>query len=417
MIVEDIEKLIDYITDCQLGVPVRAMEPLIAAGALAVPALRQALEQWQDDEDRDLIWIVVVLGELRDPNAIDILIRQLREPELDYLAAAASEALAKIGQAAVPALIAETQSADPMVRLLTYATLGWIDDDRCFKTLTETLAKDPELADIVATALTDQGRAEALPLIFEAYQKVAPWQRAELEDAIRAIHLQLPITPLWKKNWRLRYRPSGIWSRFDPDWPAIARTLHRNPKLAGMREDTPLRTLDEIYAAEPKPEEEAETCEDCGAPFEYPTGVPVCPETALTAVIRQVEMLQQWRQSDCEDLFDALDYLDDRLVEAKDKPEAKTRAKREKQLVHLVGLEVERDTCRWLIEQGHESVGQAKAFLLAKAAEFAHRYGDQDGLLQPIKAPIRAASKVGRNDPCPCGSGQKYKRCCLGKVH
>ena len=21
-------------------------------------------------------------------------------------------------------------------------------------------------------------------------------------------------------------------------------------------------------------------------------------------------------------------------------------------------------------------------------------------------------SKVGRNDPCPCGSGQKYKRCC-----
>jgi hypothetical protein len=22
---------------------------------------------------------------------------------------------------------------------------------------------------------------------------------------------------------------------------------------------------------------------------------------------------------------------------------------------------------------------------------------------------------VGRNDPCPCGSGKKYKRCCLGK--
>ena len=25
------------------------------------------------------------------------------------------------------------------------------------------------------------------------------------------------------------------------------------------------------------------------------------------------------------------------------------------------------------------------------------------------------APKVGRNDPCPCGSGKKYKRCCLGK--
>lgn len=32
-------------------------------------------------------------------------------------------------------------------------------------------------------------------------------------------------------------------------------------------------------------------------------------------------------------------------------------------------------------------------------------------------APVRAAgqAKVGRNDPCPCGSGKKYKKCCWGK--
>jgi preprotein translocase subunit SecA len=24
----------------------------------------------------------------------------------------------------------------------------------------------------------------------------------------------------------------------------------------------------------------------------------------------------------------------------------------------------------------------------------------------------KAADKVGRNDPCPCGSGKKYKKCC-----
>lgn len=28
-------------------------------------------------------------------------------------------------------------------------------------------------------------------------------------------------------------------------------------------------------------------------------------------------------------------------------------------------------------------------------------------------APVKAAPKVGRNDPCPCGSGKKYKQCCL----
>ncbi|HYL11294.1 MAG TPA: preprotein translocase subunit SecA [Candidatus Acidoferrales bacterium] len=26
--------------------------------------------------------------------------------------------------------------------------------------------------------------------------------------------------------------------------------------------------------------------------------------------------------------------------------------------------------------------------------------------------PIRAGAKIGRNDPCPCGSGKKYKKCC-----
>jgi len=34
-------------------------------------------------------------------------------------------------------------------------------------------------------------------------------------------------------------------------------------------------------------------------------------------------------------------------------------------------------------------------------------------LLQAADA--KAGPKIGRNDPCPCGSGLKYKKCCLGK--
>jgi len=26
---------------------------------------------------------------------------------------------------------------------------------------------------------------------------------------------------------------------------------------------------------------------------------------------------------------------------------------------------------------------------------------------------VRSFPKIGRNNPCPCGSGKKYKRCCL----
>ena len=33
------------------------------------------------------------------------------------------------------------------------------------------------------------------------------------------------------------------------------------------------------------------------------------------------------------------------------------------------------------------------------------------GSLRPLPAALSAVGK-GRNDPCPCGSGKKYKHCC-----
>jgi SEC-C motif domain protein len=34
-----------------------------------------------------------------------------------------------------------------------------------------------------------------------------------------------------------------------------------------------------------------------------------------------------------------------------------------------------------------------------------------DGTIDPVPTP-RTVTHVGRNDPCPCGSGKKYKKCC-----
>jgi preprotein translocase subunit SecA len=31
---------------------------------------------------------------------------------------------------------------------------------------------------------------------------------------------------------------------------------------------------------------------------------------------------------------------------------------------------------------------------------------------ETVKKPVRKENQVGRNDPCPCGSGKKYKKCC-----
>ncbi|MFA7543096.1 MAG: preprotein translocase subunit SecA [Candidatus Cloacimonadaceae bacterium] len=37
------------------------------------------------------------------------------------------------------------------------------------------------------------------------------------------------------------------------------------------------------------------------------------------------------------------------------------------------------------------------------------RFGDD---IEVKQRPVRTETKVGRNDPCPCGSGKKYKKCC-----
>jgi len=41
---------------------------------------------------------------------------------------------------------------------------------------------------------------------------------------------------------------------------------------------------------------------------------------------------------------------------------------------------------------------------------------EQDGeLVHAPPTPPPAIKRVGRNDPCPCGSGKKYKHCCLNQ--
>ncbi len=40
---------------------------------------------------------------------------------------------------------------------------------------------------------------------------------------------------------------------------------------------------------------------------------------------------------------------------------------------------------------------------------------DQPEEYGEIVEPIRSGPRIGRNAPCPCGSGRKYKKCCLGK--
>ena len=57
-----------------------------------------------------------------------------------------------------------------------------------------------------------------------------------------------------------------------------------------------------------------------------------------------------------------------------------------------------------------EDLGEVEYLLNPKASTSQPRMGNSDNMTVVYKKP-----KVGRNEPCPCGSGKKYKKCCLGK--
>ncbi len=59
-------------------------------------------------------------------------------------------------------------------------------------------------------------------------------------------------------------------------------------------------------------------------------------------------------------------------------------------------------------ESINEDMSQIKEVQYQHADVSADSAEDQ----QPAAAPVRSGPKVGRNDPCPCGSGKKYKACC-----
>jgi preprotein translocase subunit SecA len=67
---------------------------------------------------------------------------------------------------------------------------------------------------------------------------------------------------------------------------------------------------------------------------------------------------------------------------------------------------------RW---QGRQQARAPVPAAMAAMQRGRERAADSAGQRGPIKPIVRQAKRVGRNDPCPCGSGKKYKRCCYPK--
>ncbi len=71
------------------------------------------------------------------------------------------------------------------------------------------------------------------------------------------------------------------------------------------------------------------------------------------------------------------------------------------------------DAEHW-IEAIVPSLAKIHAFWLERRQPLPYPRRRGDGDISPRMRPpvVHGAPKVGRNDPCPCGSGKKYKKCC-----
>ena len=64
------------------------------------------------------------------------------------------------------------------------------------------------------------------------------------------------------------------------------------------------------------------------------------------------------------------------------------------------------------IDEQREADFDAAVIRVCLENEIAQHIKYEDVDTEPVTAPLRAGPRVGRNEPCPCGGGKKYKHCC-----
>jgi preprotein translocase subunit SecA len=64
---------------------------------------------------------------------------------------------------------------------------------------------------------------------------------------------------------------------------------------------------------------------------------------------------------------------------------------------------------RFEVKRKHEKLDEMAKKMMTKEEREA-----EEKLLKETKKvdPLKAKEEPGRNDPCPCGSGKKFKKCC-----
>jgi hypothetical protein len=410
---EAIDGLVDELIDYGVWrMPVPVMEDLIEVGGAAVEPLARVLREVAHEEmEYPATWSAIVVGQLRAPAAAPALVDAILTAPGEFVPVrvAAAEALAAIGEPALPELRRLGASSNPHDRLWSCYATGLIGGRAAFEFLVSSLEADPDMADVVALALSDLGDAAAIEPLHRALGPAEPWQRTDIEGAIQFLHNgSSPRSPA-RVNWRVRYRLNRWLGRYPATWATVLATTRDLPKRRAVTRD--LRPLEEILS-EPVDLDVEERCECCDVPTWRGPGVPVCPKTAVAIPILMADQFGRLRdEAETDDIFEALDDAESRLVELAVR-EPRTRRARERHVDEDDRLRLMLAGLIWAVENGADTLAAASAMLLAHAGRANAEHGDPMGVLTPVRRPARSMRRAGRNDPCPCGSGRKYKKCC-----
>jgi hypothetical protein len=95
-------------------------------------------------------------------------------------------------------------------------------------------------------------------------------------------------------------------------------------------------------------------------------------------------------------LADRLAPLSHRIAAAANDPRNWSLSKTIMMAAHRAGVDI-------------YNAAQLDAFIMRSNEQMAPEYGAMPGFPGTFRRP---GPKIGRNDPCPCGSGKKFKKCC-----
>ncbi|MFA6029825.1 MAG: HEAT repeat domain-containing protein [Elusimicrobiota bacterium] len=424
----EIETLIQNIMDQEVGYPIEGMRALIAKGEAAAAPLQAAVLKRAEEKWFNPVPLLVVLGELRTAAALPFFIERLKASKDEVVLDAVSDAISKLGEKALPSVVKLLEDGEPGAKYWALATLGRIGKT-AIPHLRAALKKYPEHAGVIALSLgklDDKSVLEELKAIYVALREDSPCHE-DVGDAIGHLsgaepftHEQLNLHP-WVTLWRPRpvfgWTPSATAARVG----YIVWDEHRQGRVP---KDRPAkRPLAEVLKPCTDPHHhhhgEEGDCAECGRKIRRVAGLAVCPDNAFGSTLHQEDLLQQCLKHGLKTIPQALDDLDDEVIT--DAHEWEDFGD-ERQDAWLLA----QHTFEFLLLEGCDDLQAGIEKLRALRAGLGKLWGlpqeeFYDDELKALEANIAAgrgitvqrdAAKIGRNDPCPCSSGKKYKKCC-----